>query len=141
LANVRRKVGVKVRDLQHQFPNAKEEFLALKDELKQLGVTPQTTYLYIQGHHLFDTVVAPILSKVCNLLRQERQNEIYHASAHRTQKRNEMTCYENSLQDVKSMLKKNNGYIVSEQFRRLQDDIRRYLDAEETSSTQKQTMT
>jgi hypothetical protein len=39
------------------------------------------------------------------------------------------------------MLKKNNGYIVSEQFRRLQDDIRRYLDAEETSSTQKQTMT
>jgi hypothetical protein len=41
-----------------------------------------------------------------------------------------MTCYENSLQDVKTMLKKNNGYIVSEQFRRLQDDVRRYLDAQ-----------
>ena len=26
------------------------------------------------------------------------------------------------------MLKKNNGYMVSEQFRRLQDDVRRYLD-------------
>ena len=130
LANVRRKVGVKVHELQRQFPDAKEAYLKPKDELKALGVTPQTTYLYIQGHHLFDTVVAPILSKVCNLLRQERQNEIYHATAHKTQKRNEMTCYENSLQDVKTMLKKNNGYIMSEQFRRLQDDIQRYLDAQ-----------
>jgi hypothetical protein len=121
---------VKVHELQRQFPDAKEAYLKLKDELKALGVTPQTTYLYIQGHRLFDTVVAPILSKVCNLLRQERQNEIYHATAHKTQKRNEMTCYENSLQDVKTMLKKNNGYIVSEQFRRLQDDVRRYLDAQ-----------
>ena len=127
LANVRRKVGVKIRELQRLFPDAKDEYLALKDEIKTLGVTPQTTYLYIQGHHLFDTVVAPILSKVCNLLRQERQNEIYHASAHKTQKRNELSCYENSLQDVKTMLKKNSGYILSEPFRRLQDDVRRYL--------------
>jgi len=129
LANVRRKVGVKVRELQRQYPDAKEEYLKTKEDIRNLGVTPQTTYLYIQGHHLFDTVVAPILNKVCNLLRQERQNEIYQASAHKTQKRNEMSCYENSLQDVKVMLKKNTGYIQSEPFRRLQDDVRRYLDA------------
>ena len=128
IQNVRRKVGTKVHDLQRQFPDAKDEFLKTKDDLRQLGVTPQTTYLYIQGHHLFDTVVAPILSKVCNLLRQERQQEIYHASAHRTQKRNEMTCYENSLQDVKVMLKKNSGYTTSEPFLRLQSDIRNYLN-------------
>lgn len=128
LQNVRRKVNTKIRELQRLFPGAKDEYLAVKDDIKRLGVTPQTTYLYIQGHHLFDTVVAPILTKVCNLLRQERQNEIYHASAHKTQKRNEMSCYENSLQDVKVMLKKNTGYLQSEPFRRLQDDIRRYLD-------------
>ena len=126
--NVKRKVHTKINELQRQFPDAKDEYLQTKDDIKALGVTPQTTYLYIQGHHLFDTVVSPILSKVCNLLRQERQNEIYHASAHRTQKRNEMSCYENSLQDIKSMLKKNTGYMVADQFRRLQDDIRRYLD-------------
>jgi len=131
LANIRRKVDVKVRELQRQFPDAKDEYLKVKDDIKQLGVTPQTTYLYIQGHHLFDTVVAPILSKVCNLLRQERQQEIFLAQAHKTQKRNEMTCYENSLQDVKVMLKKNSGYIHSEQFHRLQDDIRRFLDGDE----------
>ena len=128
LANIRRKVRTKINDLQRLFPNAKEEYNATKESLKALGVTPQTTYLYIQGHHLFDTVVSPMLSKVCNLLRQERQNEIYHASAHKTQKRNEMSCYENSLQDIKVMLKKNTGYMSSEQFRRVQEDIRNYLD-------------
>jgi hypothetical protein len=128
IANVKRKVHTKINDLQRQFPEAKEEYLVTKDDLKALGVTPQTTYLYMQGHHLFDTVVSPILSKVCNLLRQERQNEIYRASAHKTQKRNEMSCYENSLQDIKVMLKKNNGYFTSEQFRRLQDDVQKYLD-------------
>ena len=128
IANVKRKVHTKINELQRQYPDAKEDYLATKDDLRALGVTPQTTYLYIQGHHLFDTVVTPILSKVCNLLRQERQNEIYYATAHKTQKRNEMSCYENSLQDIKVMLKKNTGYTSSEQFRRLQDDIRQYLD-------------
>ena len=126
--NVRRKVRTKINELQRQFPDAKDEYLRTKADIIALGVTPQTTYLHIQGHHLFDTVVSPILSKVCNLLRQERQNEIYHATAHRTQKRNEMSCYENSLQDIKTMLKKNTGYMTSEPFRRLQDDIHRYLD-------------
>ena len=127
LQNVKRKVGVKIRELQRMFPNAKDEYLQLKAEMRTLGVTPQTTYLYIQGHHLFDNVVAPILTKVCNQLRQERQQEIYHAQAHHTQKRNEMSCYENSRQDIKTMLKKNTGYQGSPRFLQLQDDIARFL--------------
>ena len=132
IANIRRKVGSRIKDLQRLFPDAKDEYLKTKDDLKALGVTPPTTYLYIQGHHLFDTVVAPMLTKVCNLLRQERQNEIYHAKAHRTQKQNEMTCYENSLQDVKTMLKKNTGYIHSDVFLRVQEDILHYLGQSST---------
>ena len=128
IANVKRKVFTKINELQRTYPDAKTEYLATKESVKALGVTPQTTYLYIQGHHLFDTIASPMLSKVCNVLRQERQNEISRARAHNTQKRNEMTCYENSLQDIKVMLKKNNGYMASELFRRIQDDIRHYLE-------------
>ena len=127
IENVRRKVQTKVRELQRTYPDNKEAYLKLKDELRRLGVTPQTTYLYIQGHHLFDTVAAPILSKVCNLLRQERQTEINVAHAHHTQKRNEMSCYENSLQDVKAMLKKNTSYMQCDRFLQLQNDIAAYL--------------
>ena len=56
IANVKRKVRTKINELQRQFPDAKDEYLATKDDLRALGVMPQTTYLYIQGHHLFDTV-------------------------------------------------------------------------------------
>ena len=133
IEHMRRKVKTKVHELQRLFPNNKEAYLKVKDDLLALGITPQTTYLYMQGHHLFDTVVAPILTKVCNLLRQERQTEIYRSQAHRTQKRNEMSCYENSQQDVKSMLKKNTGYLQSERFVQLQEDVRRYLEASSPS--------
>ena len=133
LKNIKRKVGVKIRELQKKYPENKQQYLKTKRDLLQLGVTPQTTCYYIQGHHLFDTVVAPILQKVCKLLQQERQAEIQHANAHNTQKRNEMSCYGNSTQDIKSMLKKNTGYIFSDNFRKLQADISKSLN--ETDNT------
>ena len=132
--NIRRKVQTKVHDLQRQFPDNKEAYLAVKNDLGRLGVTPQTTYLYIQGHHLFDSVVAPILAKVCRHLQQERQQEIYHASAHNTQKRNELSCYDNSRQDIKAMLKKNTGYQQSERFLQLQADVSAFLEAQSPAS-------
>ncbi len=128
LTHLQRKVRVKLGELQRRYPGNKAAYLKLKADIRAMGIAPQTTYLYIQGHHLFDTVVAPILTKVCRMLQQERQSEIAKATAHRTQKRNELTCYEHSRQDIKAMLKKNTGYVTSEPFRRLQADVRRYLD-------------
>ena len=48
IANVKRKVSTKVNELQRMFPDSKEEYLATKEDIKELGVTAQTTYLYIQ---------------------------------------------------------------------------------------------
>ncbi len=139
LKNVRHKVQTKLHELQRQYPDNKDAYLKTKSEILTLGITPQTTYLYMQGHHLFDTVVVPIMTKVCNLLRQERQTEIYHAQAHHTQKRNEMSCYENSRQDIKTMLKKNTGYMLSEQFRHVQEDVSRFLEKDPPTMTANKT--
>jgi hypothetical protein len=125
--HLRRKVNTKVHQLQHEFPNNKEAYLQTKEQIKALGVTPQTTYLYIQGHHLFDTVIVPILNKVCNRLRQERQDEITRMARHHTQRTNEMSCYEHSLQDIRQMLRKNTGYERSSQYQLIQRDIEQYL--------------
>lgn len=133
LNHLRKKVGTRVRQLQHQFPEAKEEYLATKDRIKNLGVTPQTAYLYVQGHHLFDNVLVPLLNKVCNKLRQEREDEIYRTAMHNTQRRNEMSCYEHSLQDIRQMLKKNTGYMMSPHFQRIQQDVEEYLKTTRTS--------
>lgn len=127
LSQLKRRAFNKVRWLQQHLPGKKKAYLKLKDELTKLGVTPQNTYLYIQGHHLFDAVVLPIMTKVCNRLRTERQNEIHRAAIHHTQMRNELSCYEHSLQDTRSMLKKNTGYINSPQFIQLQTAIEKHL--------------
>ena len=134
IEHLRHKVGVKVRQLQQEFPDAKEGYLRTKELVKSLGVTPQTTYLYIQGHHLFDTVVVPILNKVCNRLRQERQDEIVRTARHHMQKQNEMSCYEHSLQDIRQMLKKNIGYVLSPQYQHIQRDLADFFKAEDEKS-------
>jgi hypothetical protein len=127
IEHLRRKVRTKVHQLQTEYPDNKEEYLNTKESIKALGVTPPTTYLYIQGHHLFDNIVVPILNKVCNRLRQERQDEIYRTARHHTQRLNEMSCYEHSLQDIRQMLKKNSGYMQSPHFLHIQQDVEQYL--------------
>lgn len=127
LQNLRRKVAHKVKELQKKNPNAKDSYIQLKEELKQLGVTPFTTYLYIQGHHLFDNVVVPMLNKVCDVLIREREREINTNAVHNTQRRNELSSYAHSVEEIVPMLRRNVGYILSEPFHRLQDDISSFL--------------
>ena len=135
LANVRRKVDKRINQLRHEYPNARESYLQVKQDIKRLGVTPDTTYLYIQGHHLFDKVVAPMLDKVCMQLIREREVEITRQSIHGTQQRNELSCYRNSIEAIPSMLKKNTRYKQSEPVARIQADLQRYLELTKQNHT------
>ncbi len=137
IKNVRRKVGQRAEKLRHDNPGAKESYRNVKEDLKRLGVTPETTYLYIQGHHLFNKVVLPMLNKICDKLVRERENEISRNSVHGTQRRNELSCYTNSVGDITSMLKKNGGYMQSAEYGRICQDLRRFVenDAENKGKT------
>jgi len=134
IQNVRRKCGKKVEQLQRENPDAKQSWKALKEEIKQLGVTADTTYLYIQGHHLYDKVVLPMLKKICDSLVRERQNEINRQSRHNAQRRNELSCYTSSIEPVSAMLKKNLGYERSDPFGRIVEDVRKFLNPEENQT-------
>ena len=76
--------------------------------------------------------MVPILSKVCNRLRMERQEEISRTARHHTQRKNEMSCYEHSLQDIRQMLKKNMGYSLCPEFQHIQQDVERFLNPPRT---------
>ena len=130
LQRIRRKVGTRVSQLQREHPDAKESYLAVKELLKELGVTADTTYLYIQGHHLFNNVVMPMMKKVCSQLINERQNEISRQSQHNTQRNNELSCYNKSIGDIEGMLKKNLGYALSPPFQRILDDVAKIFPME-----------
>ena len=128
LATLRRRVGHKVQTLQRQHPGARESYAAVKDDLRRLGVVPTQTYMYIQGHHLFDKIVMPLMKKVCNTLMRQREREIAAQSLHATQQRNELSCYTSSVGDIEFVLRRNVGYMASPQYRSITADIRRYLD-------------
>lgn len=130
------KVRHKLNWLAHVFPGKEKEIETLSRELSQLGVTPDNTYLYIQGHHLFDNIISPLMVKICNSLRNEREEEIRHNAVHYTQMSNELSSYEHSLQDVKQMLRRNTNYKNSPEFKRLSADISLWLDS--TISTEYQ---
>ncbi len=138
LARVGQKVAVRL----HRFESGANDatlaaYDALDAELQQLGVLPEETYLYVQGHQLFDTIVVPMLTSVCNSLKVQREREIQSQSKHNTQRRNEISCYERSVENVRSMLKKNTGYLRSSQVARITADLRQYL-ANITTSCQTQ---
>lgn len=128
LNEIKRRVNRKVAYLQHHYPQARKGYEPLKKELQHLGVTPETTYLYMQGHSLFDNVVLPMLNPVCTMLRKEREREIRHLAGHETQRQNELSCYQHSQNPIEAMLRKNVGYKNAEPYRRLKADIQRLLD-------------
>lgn len=128
---VRHKAFVKVKELQRKLPGRKEEYLKTKDSLFALGVTPETTYLYMQGHHLFDNVVAPTMQSVCDELRREREREIKSKALHSLQMQNELSAYTKAQSDISSMLKKNQGYTQSAPYQRMIADIDKLLKRDE----------
>ena len=133
LDNLRSKVMRKVNYMNRQHPEAEQEYKELSAELVRLGVEPEQTYLYIQGHHLFDKIVMPVMNKVCGMLIREREAEIRRQAVHTTQMYNELSCYAHSVQDITQMLKKNNGFTMSPQFAQMRRDVEKFLEIKNKS--------
>lgn len=133
LDNLRAKVMRKVNYMNRQHTEAEQEYKELSAELVRLGVEPEQTYLYIQGHHLFDKIVMPVMNKVCGMLIREREAEIRRQAVHTTQMYNELSCYAHSVQDITQMLKKNNGFTMSPQFAQMRRDVEKFLEIKNKS--------
>lgn len=123
ITKLQQKVKAKQQWLRGRFPGRKQQLEELDAELRGLGVTPERTYLYVQGHALFDSLVVPLLNAVCSQLRHEREMDIQAKAIHATQRQNELSCYQHSVEDIESMLKKNQGYLFSAELQRIKQDL------------------
>ena len=123
-----KKVRAKMFQLERRFPKLKDALPETERMLRDLGINDNNTYLYIQGHHLFDLVVSPVVQTVCDILRNEQENDIRDRAVHSEQARTEIACYENSLGKVKMMMKKNTYYQFSPDFQKILADVERYLE-------------
>jgi hypothetical protein len=127
LEALRHRVNRKMAWLQHRFQQARADYNRLRDELTELGVTPETTYLYMQGHALFDGVVRPVLEPICAQLRRERERDIKQLAEHDVQRQNELSCYQHSQASVEMMLKKSDHFKHSAPYQRLKADLTEFL--------------
>ena len=123
-----KKVRAKMFQLERRFPKLKDALSETERMLRDLGINDNNTYLYIQGHHLFDLVVSPVVQTVCDILRNEQENDIRDRAVHSEQARTEIACYENSLGKVKMMMKKNTYYQFSPEFQKILADVEKYLE-------------
>lgn len=123
-----KKVRAKMFQLERRFPKLKDALPETERMLRDLGINDNNTYLYIQGHHLFDLVVSPVVQAVCDILRNEQENDIRDRAVHSEQARTEIACYENSLGKVKMMMKKNTFYQFSPEFQKILADVEKYLE-------------
>lgn len=131
LDRLEEKVRARVHVLEQNYPDVAGQWKLTEERLRNLGVSPENTYLYIQGHHLFDKFTSPLLNKICSHLVEQRLREIDEQSIHSAQKETEMTCYENSVLPIKAMLKKNLGFVFAPQYKQIVSDLAKYI--EETS--------
>ena len=128
LEQMKETVDAKLAELRELYPEYLPKVKALGQELTALGLTPDTTYLYIQGHHLMDGVVLRLLTPICTQLRREREQEIKRLAEHSAQFRNELTGYENSQVAVQLMLKKNSNYKELYLYQWIKEDLQRFLE-------------
>ncbi len=127
LEYVRRHVNRKINWLHQHFPQGKKTYAPLRDQLLGMGLTPETCYLYMQGHTLFENVVMSVLSPICTLLRKEREKEINSLAGHATQRQNELSSYQHSQSPVDEMLRKGTGYKECPPYQWLKEDIMRLI--------------
>ena len=114
--------------LEKQFPELKDEYKHLDEELAALGINPDETYFYIQGHHIMNGVTMRILQPVCRHLRSKREEEIERYAYHRQQYNNELASYRHSQCDVATMLSKNTDYKSASPYLKLKADIEKLLE-------------
>ena len=138
LESLQQRVNQKLAELKKKFPHNINQVNGLRTEFKELGLVPETTYLYMQGHHVMDNVVMKLLIPVCTVLRREREQEIKRLAEHNEQFRNELTCYQNSQVNVEIMLKKNVAYKRLFHYDWLRQDISEYLEEGKNKEEKKQ---
>jgi hypothetical protein len=90
----------------------------------------------MRGHDLLDGVVSVLTSKVCDLLRKERERDIHKYAEHAKQMQNELASYQHSVASVDDILKRHNGYITAPQYLWVQEQLKEFLATHQSQTSQ-----
>lgn len=95
-------------------------------KLKELGVTPQNTYLFIQGHTLYDNVVCMFLKPIESFLKREQFDMINRQQRDSAEADNRRNQYKKSIVDIEFVLRNNTDYYDCFLMDKIITDIQNY---------------
>ena len=128
LAWLQRNVERRRLALERDNPTMCEAVEALGAQLNKRGVERDNCYLFMHGHTLMDNVTMPLLSAVCDKLRQLSVAKINGSKVEGVALKNELQNYTNTLRSIRDVLLDNENYTSCPLYKRLRDDIQEYLD-------------
>jgi hypothetical protein len=128
LAWLQRNVERRCEALNRDNPDMGDRLDTLTKKLEKRGVTRENCYLYMHGHTLMDNVMIPLLTSVCDKLRQLSIAKINNSKVTGIALKNELQNYTNTLRSIKDVLLDNENYTSCPLYKRLRDDIQDYLD-------------
>ena len=128
LAWLQRNVERRRLALEKDNPTMCEAVEALGAQLNKRGVERNNCYLFMHGHTLMDNVTMPLLSAVCDKLRQLSVAKINGSKVEGVALKNELQNYTNTLRSIRDVLLDNENYTSCPLYKRLRDDIQEYLD-------------
>lgn len=114
--------------LERDNPTLIDDVEAFGRKLQKRGVEQENCYLFMHGHTLMDNVVMPVLSAVCDKLRQLSVAKINASKVEGIAKKNELQNYTNTLRSIRDVLLDNENYTSCPLYKRLHEDIQSYLD-------------
>jgi hypothetical protein len=82
----------------------------------------------MHGHTLMDNVMMPLLSAVCDKLRQLSVAKIHNSKVEGVALKNELQNYTNTLRSIRDVLLDNENYTSCPLYAKLREDIQRYLE-------------
>lgn len=124
---LRRNVSKREELLRRRNPRMIEPMKEFEAQLRQRGVKPENTYLFMHGHTLMDNVVMVLLNTVCEKLRDMSIARITASQKQGVALKNEMSNYTNSLRSIRDVLLDNENYTKCPLYKSLQRDIERYI--------------
>lgn len=127
IAWLQKQVSRRVTALENEYPQTAQRLGDFEALLKQRGVTPDQTYLFMHGHTLMDNVVSVVLDSVCAKLRLLSGERIRTSGCEGQTLLNEQSNYTNSLFNVRDALLFNENYKDCFLYKNLQRDIEQFL--------------
>jgi hypothetical protein len=127
LEKMRLRVQSKIQELENKHSGEIVNVSLLGKQLENLGLLPENTYLFIQGHTIKDNVVLMFLKPIVNHLKKYMIGEIKSKAKHRKELETDINYYRGIIVDIDKVLDANTDFKQCFLYKKIEIDLENYL--------------